>query len=301
MLAWQALRRHAWQARPVHRACPPPGPLLMSAGGQPREGAAAGAPRDCAPGGPAERAAAGGVGRVWCVHWPSVVGRQSKHERLPACLPGGSCRAAGRQGWMHGLTPWPTRSPPSPCRRAAHRLYKIALQRGFTRGRRTAQVAAACLYLVCRQDSKPFLLIDFSDALQVGWGWRGTCGPGPARPAWHAKGPGELVTLRCPSSRCLLPPPPPHSHPCLPRNPPTRLSRADQRVCAGRRLPAAGQAAAPDGAPYVCKAGGPLALHPPLRRPTRLWAPDARGGCGGAMQEWEWGGMGCGWGGWLGS
>lgn len=50
---------------------------------------------------------------------------------------------------------------------AAHRLYRIALQRGFTRGRRTAQVAAACLYLVCRQESKPFLLIDFSDAIQV--------------------------------------------------------------------------------------------------------------------------------------
>jgi transcription factor IIIB subunit 2 len=50
---------------------------------------------------------------------------------------------------------------------SAHRLYKIALQRGFTRGRRTNQVAAACLYLVCRQDSKPFLLIDFSDVLQI--------------------------------------------------------------------------------------------------------------------------------------
>lgn len=50
---------------------------------------------------------------------------------------------------------------------AAHRLYKLALQRGFTRGRRTNQVAAACLYLFCRQDEKPFLLIDFSDALQV--------------------------------------------------------------------------------------------------------------------------------------
>lgn len=50
---------------------------------------------------------------------------------------------------------------------AAHRLYKLGLQRGFTRGRRTAQVAAACLYVVCRQDEKPFLLIDFSDALQV--------------------------------------------------------------------------------------------------------------------------------------
>jgi transcription factor IIIB subunit 2 len=50
---------------------------------------------------------------------------------------------------------------------ASHRLYKLALQRGFTRGRRTNQVAAACLYLICRQENKPFLLIDFSDALQV--------------------------------------------------------------------------------------------------------------------------------------
>ena len=29
------------------------------------------------------------------------------------------------------------------------------------------QVAAACLYIVCRQDKKPFMLIDFSDALQI--------------------------------------------------------------------------------------------------------------------------------------
>ncbi|EIE20930.1 cyclin-like protein [Coccomyxa subellipsoidea C-169] len=50
---------------------------------------------------------------------------------------------------------------------AASRLYKLALSRNFTRGRRTQLVAAACLYIVCRQDSKPFMLIDFSDALQV--------------------------------------------------------------------------------------------------------------------------------------
>ena len=50
---------------------------------------------------------------------------------------------------------------------AAHRLYGLALQKNFTRGRRTAQVAAACLYAVCRQDGKPFMLIDFADALQV--------------------------------------------------------------------------------------------------------------------------------------
>lgn len=50
---------------------------------------------------------------------------------------------------------------------AGHRLYIIAVERNFTRGRRTKQVAAACLYIVCRQEQKPFLLIDFSDVLQI--------------------------------------------------------------------------------------------------------------------------------------
>lgn len=50
---------------------------------------------------------------------------------------------------------------------AAHRLYKLALQRNFTRGRRTAHVAGACLYVVCRQEGKPYMLIDFSDCLQT--------------------------------------------------------------------------------------------------------------------------------------
>ncbi|CAI5958884.1 unnamed protein product [Closterium sp. NIES-65] len=43
----------------------------------------------------------------------------------------------------------------------------LALNRNFTRGRRVAQVAAACLYLACRQEKKPFLLIDFADLLQI--------------------------------------------------------------------------------------------------------------------------------------
>ncbi|KAK9835222.1 hypothetical protein WJX81_006819 [Elliptochloris bilobata] len=50
---------------------------------------------------------------------------------------------------------------------SAARLYALALQKNFTRGRRTAQVAAACLYIICRQELKPFMLIDFSDALQL--------------------------------------------------------------------------------------------------------------------------------------
>ncbi|GJY46432.1 Brf1-like TBP-binding protein [Tanacetum coccineum] len=37
----------------------------------------------------------------------------------------------------------------SSCEHAKH-FYQIAVERGFTRGRRTAQVAAACLYVACR-------------------------------------------------------------------------------------------------------------------------------------------------------
>eukprot|EP00897_Mesotaenium_endlicherianum_P003478 jgi/Mesen1/3158/ME000184S02223 len=46
---------------------------------------------------------------------------------------------------------------------AALRLYR----RNFTRGRRTQQVAGACLYIVCRQEKKPYMLIDFSDCLMT--------------------------------------------------------------------------------------------------------------------------------------
>lgn len=50
---------------------------------------------------------------------------------------------------------------------AAHRLYEIAVDRNFTRGRRTSHVAAACLYINCRSNKKPYLLIDFSDHLNI--------------------------------------------------------------------------------------------------------------------------------------
>jgi len=70
--------------------------------------------------------------------------------------------------------------PREDCLEAAHRLYRLALHQGFTKGRRVNQVAAACLYIICRQEEKPFMLIDYSDLLQVGGGagmtvlyWRG--------------------------------------------------------------------------------------------------------------------------------
>ncbi|KAG8085103.1 hypothetical protein GUJ93_ZPchr0010g11082 [Zizania palustris] len=49
----------------------------------------------------------------------------------------------------------------------AHRFYTLAVDKNFTRGRRTTHVAAACLYIACRQSKKAYLLIDFSDHLQI--------------------------------------------------------------------------------------------------------------------------------------
>ncbi|KAJ1289629.1 hypothetical protein BS78_02G179300 [Paspalum vaginatum] len=49
----------------------------------------------------------------------------------------------------------------------AYRFYELAVDRNFTRGRRTTHVAAACLYIACRQSKKAYLLIDFSDHLQI--------------------------------------------------------------------------------------------------------------------------------------
>ncbi|KAL4527312.1 hypothetical protein Ndes2526B_g08985 [Nannochloris sp. 'desiccata'] len=102
-----------------------------------------------------ESGVARGIGRI---HGGRVYAYQAdSHERA---------QQRGRQDIAHLVDQLSVR-PREETIESSHRLYKLALQRGFTRGRRTNQVAAACLYLVCRQDSKPFLLIDFSDALQV--------------------------------------------------------------------------------------------------------------------------------------
>ncbi|XP_037404445.1 transcription factor IIIB 90 kDa subunit-like isoform X2 [Triticum dicoccoides] len=49
----------------------------------------------------------------------------------------------------------------------AHKFYTLAVDHNFTRGRRTTHVAAACLYIACRQSKKAYLLIDFSDYLKI--------------------------------------------------------------------------------------------------------------------------------------
>ncbi|XP_074282498.1 transcription factor IIIB 60 kDa subunit-like [Silene latifolia] len=47
------------------------------------------------------------------------------------------------------------------------RFYEIAVEKDFLRGRRAEQVAAACLYIACREKNRPFLLIEFSEYLRI--------------------------------------------------------------------------------------------------------------------------------------
>ncbi|XP_021911887.1 transcription factor IIIB 90 kDa subunit-like isoform X2 [Carica papaya] len=49
----------------------------------------------------------------------------------------------------------------------ANRIYGLAVERNFTRGRKAEQVQASCLYFACREKNMPFLLIDFSNYLSI--------------------------------------------------------------------------------------------------------------------------------------
>ncbi|XP_031570218.1 transcription factor IIIB 90 kDa subunit-like [Actinia tenebrosa] len=53
------------------------------------------------------------------------------------------------------------------CIDTAFNFYKLAVNKRLTRGRRTSHVVAACLYLVCRTEKTPHMLLDFSDVLQI--------------------------------------------------------------------------------------------------------------------------------------
>lgn len=51
---------------------------------------------------------------------------------------------------------------------AATRLYTLAIEHKFTKGRKSMNVVAVCLYIACRQkETRNYMLIDFSDLLQV--------------------------------------------------------------------------------------------------------------------------------------
>jgi len=46
-------------------------------------------------------------------------------------------------------------------------FYKLALNKGITRGRKSAHVIAACVYITCRTESTGHMLIDISDVLEI--------------------------------------------------------------------------------------------------------------------------------------
>lgn len=53
------------------------------------------------------------------------------------------------------------------CLDTAFNFYKMALSKHLTKGRKSTHVIAACLYLVCRTEGTPHMLLDLSDLLQV--------------------------------------------------------------------------------------------------------------------------------------
>ncbi|CAK6975447.1 transcription factor IIIB 90 kDa subunit-like [Scomber scombrus] len=53
------------------------------------------------------------------------------------------------------------------CLDTAFNFYRMALGKQLTRGRKASHVIAACLYLVCRTEGTPHMLLDLSDLLQV--------------------------------------------------------------------------------------------------------------------------------------
>ncbi len=51
---------------------------------------------------------------------------------------------------------------------AARRMYTLAVEHKFTKGRKSLNVVAVCLYVACRQkETRNYMLIDFSDLLQA--------------------------------------------------------------------------------------------------------------------------------------
>ncbi|XP_043962566.1 transcription factor IIIB 90 kDa subunit-like isoform X1 [Gambusia affinis] len=57
------------------------------------------------------------------------------------------------------------------CLDTAFNFFKLVVSKHLTRGRRTEHVIAACLYLVCRTEGTPHMLLDLSDLLQVRATW----------------------------------------------------------------------------------------------------------------------------------
>ena len=46
-------------------------------------------------------------------------------------------------------------------------VFNLAVAKNFTQGRKATHVCAACLYVACRMNKVPTMLIDFADLLQT--------------------------------------------------------------------------------------------------------------------------------------
>lgn len=55
----------------------------------------------------------------------------------------------------------------SVCIDQAFGFYKMALNRRLTHGRKNSHVIAACVYMVCRLELTPHILLDLSDIMSV--------------------------------------------------------------------------------------------------------------------------------------
>ncbi|CAM9319299.1 unnamed protein product [Choristocarpus tenellus] len=49
----------------------------------------------------------------------------------------------------------------------AHRMFTLAVHENYVQGRKTLHIVAACVYIVCRKENYPVMLIDISDKLGV--------------------------------------------------------------------------------------------------------------------------------------
>ncbi|CAN6625575.1 transcription factor IIIB 70 kDa subunit [Trichomonascus vanleenenianus] len=54
-----------------------------------------------------------------------------------------------------------------PIAQMAMQFYKLALNSGFVKGRRSQYVVSACLYVACRRNKAPHMLMDFAEAIYV--------------------------------------------------------------------------------------------------------------------------------------
>ena len=53
------------------------------------------------------------------------------------------------------------------CHEVAYNFFKLCVSKGLTRGRKSAHIIGACVYMTCRIEATPHMLIDVSDMIEV--------------------------------------------------------------------------------------------------------------------------------------